>query len=109
MPVEIIKEGNFSSSLQHMKQLEISHAEDFMSTRSNTNFPGLVEQFKTRSIVGYIIQWVEHLQDFMDTFTERCKNITVDILAFLWFTSVKTGKFIEGEKKLNSLELDLTA
>ena len=33
----------------------------------------------------------------------------VDILAFLWSTSVKTEKFIEGGKKINSLELDLTA
>ena len=28
MPVEIIKEGNLSSPLQHMKQLQISHAEE---------------------------------------------------------------------------------
>ena len=33
----------------------------------------------------------------------------VHILAFLWSTSVKTEKFIEGGKKINSLELDLTA
>ena len=109
MPVEIIREGNLSSPQQHMKQLEISHAEDFMSTRSNVNFPRLVERLKTRSIVDYIIQRVLHLQDFMDTFTERCKNKTVDILAFLWSTSLKTEKFIEVEKKMNSLELDLTA
>ena len=82
-PVGIIREGNLSSPQQHMKQLEISHAEDFMSTRSNVNFPRLVERLKTRSIVDYIIQRVLHLQDFMDTFRERCKNKTVDILAFL--------------------------
>ena len=109
MLVEIIREGNLSSPQQHMKQLEISHAEDFMSTRSNVNFPRLVERLKTRSIVDYIIQRVLHLQDFMDAFTERCKNKTVDILAFLWSTSLKTEKFIEVEKKMNSLELDLTA
>ena len=72
-----------------MKQLEISHAEDFMSTRSNVNFPGLVERLKTRSVVDYIIQRVLHLQDFIDTFTERCKNKTVDILAFLWIHQFK--------------------
>ena len=104
MLVEIIREGNLSSPQQHMKQLEISHAEDFMSTWSNVNFPGLVEQLKTNSIVDYIIQRVLHLQDFMDAFTERCKNKTVDILAFLWSTSLETGKFIEVEKKMNSLE-----
>ena len=109
MLVEIIREGNLSSPQQHMKQLEISHAEDFMSTWSNVNFPGLVEQLKTNSIVDYNIQRVLHLQDFMDAFTERCKNKTVDILAFLWSTSLETGKFIEVEKKMNSLELDLTA
>ena len=109
MPVEIIREGNLSSPQQHMKQLEISHAEDFMSTRSNVNFPRLVERLKTRSIIDYIIQRVLHLQDFMDTFRERCKNKTVDILAFLWSTSLKTENFIEVEKKMNSLELDLTA
>ena len=109
MPVEIIREGNLSSPQQHMKQLEISHAEDFMSTRSNVNFPRLVKRLETRSIVDYIIQRVLHLQDFMDAFTERCKNKTVDILAFLWSTSLKTEKFIEVEKKMNSLELDLTA
>ncbi|CAH3165856.1 unnamed protein product [Pocillopora meandrina] len=48
-------------------------------------------------------------EDFMDAFTEKCKNKTVDILAFLWSTSLKTEKFIEVEKKMNSLELDLTA
>ena len=105
MPVEIIREGNLSSPQQHMKQLEISHAEDFMSTRSNVNFSRLVERLETRSIVDYIIQRVLHLQDF----TERCKNKVVDILAFLWSTSLKTEKFIEVEKKMNSLELDLTA
>ena len=42
MPVEIIRESNFSSPRQHMKQLEISHAEDFMSTRSDASFPILV-------------------------------------------------------------------
>ena len=105
MPVEITREGNLWS----MKQLEISHAEDFMSTRSNVNFPRLVERLKTRSIVDYIIQRVLHLQDFMDTFRERCKNKTVDILAFLWSTSLKTENFIEVKKKMNSLELDLTA
>ena len=109
MLVEIIREGNLSSPQQHMKQLEISHAEDFMSTWSNVNFPGLVEQLKTNSIVDYIIQRVLHLQDFMDAFTERCKNKTVDILAFLWSTSLETGKFIEVEKKMNSLELDSIA
>ena len=31
MPVEIIREGNLSSPQQHMKQLEISHEEDFIS------------------------------------------------------------------------------
>ena len=45
----------------------------------------------------------------MVAFTERFKNKTVDILAFLWSTSVKTEKFIEGGKKMNSLKLDLTA
>ena len=55
MPVEIIREGNLSSPQQHMKKLEISHAEDFMSTQSN------VEQLKTRSVVDYIIQRVLHL------------------------------------------------
>ena len=40
---------------------------------------------------------------------ERFKNKTVDILAFLWSTGLKTEKFIEVEKKMNSLELDLTA
>ena len=40
---------------------------------------------------------------------ERCKNKTVDVLAFLWSTGLKTKKFIEVEKKMNSLELDLTA
>ena len=29
------------------------------------------------------------------------------ILAYLWSTSFKTKKFTEGEKKMNSLELDL--
>ena len=57
-----------------MKQLEISHAEDFMDTRSNINFPGLVERLKTRSVVDYIIQRVLHLQDFIDTFTEDVKT-----------------------------------
>ena len=109
MSVEIIREGNLSSPQQHMRQFEISHAEDFMSTRSKVNFPELVQRLKTRSIVDYIIQRVLHLQDFMDAFTERCKNKTVDILAFLWSTSLKTEKFIEVEKKMNSLELDLTA
>ena len=45
----------------------------------------------------------------METFRERCKNKTVDILAFLWSTSLKTENFIEVKKKMNSLELDLTA
>ena len=45
----------------------------------------------------------------MDACTERCKKKTVDILAFLWFTSLKTEKFIEGEMKMDSLKLDLTA
>ena len=45
----------------------------------------------------------------MNAFIERCQNRTVDILAFLWSTSVKTEKFIEEEKKMNSLEQDLTA
>ena len=109
MPVEIIREGNLLSPQQHMKQLEISHAEDCRSTRSNMNLPGLVEQLKTQIIVDYIIQRVLHLQDFLDAFTERCKTRTVDILAFLWSTSVKTENFIEEEKKMNSLELYLTA
>ena len=52
---------------------------------------------------------LEILKDFMEAFTERCKNRTVDILAFLWSTSVKTENFIEEEKKINYLELDLTA
>ena len=77
-----------------------------MDTRSNINFPGLVERLKTRSVVDYIIQRVLHLQDFIDTFTERCKKKTVDILTFLWSTSLKTEKFIEVEIKMNSLELD---
>ena len=73
MLVERIKEGSLSSPQQHMKQLEISHAEDFRSTRSNmTNLAGLTEQLKTRSILDYIIQRVLHLQYFMDAFTERC-------------------------------------
>ena len=54
MLVEIIKEGSLSSPQQHMKQLEISHAEDFRSTRSNMiNLAGLTEQLKTRSILDY--------------------------------------------------------
>ena len=73
MPVEIIREGNLSSPQQHMKKLE-------MSTQSN---------------IDYIIQIVVHLQDFMDAFTERCKNKTVDILAFLWSTSVKTAQHMD--------------
>ena len=55
MPVEIIREGNLSSPQQRMKQLEISHAEDFMGTQSNVNFSALGEQLKTQSIVDYII------------------------------------------------------
>ena len=47
-------------------------------------------------------------KEFMHAFTERCQNRTVDILAFLWSTSVKTEMFIEEEKKMNSLEQDLT-
>ena len=43
----------------------------------------------------------------MDAF--RCKTRAVDILAFLWSISVKTEMFIEEEKRMNSLELDLTA
>ena len=69
---EIIK-GSLSSPQQHMKQLEISHSEDFRSTRSNMiNLAGLTEQLRTRSILDYIIQRVLHLQYFMDAFTERC-------------------------------------
>ena len=45
----------------------------------------------------------------MNAFIERCQNRKVDILAFLSSTSVKTEKFIEEEKKMNSLEQDLTA
>ena len=107
MPVEMTKKGNLSSPQQQMKQLEISHAVDLRSTQRNINLLGLIEQLKTRTILDYIIQRVLHLQDFMDAFTERCKNRTVDILAFLWSTSVKTEKFIEEEKNMNSLELDL--
>ena len=68
----LVKEGSLSSPQQHIEQLEISHAEDFRSTRSNMiNLAGLTEQLKTRSILDYIIQRVLHLQYFMDAFTER--------------------------------------
>ena len=76
-PVEITKKGNFSLRQQHMKELEISHTVDFRSTQSNINLLGLIEQLKTQSILGYIIQSVLHLQEFMDAFTERCQNRTV--------------------------------
>ncbi|CAH3166877.1 unnamed protein product [Pocillopora meandrina] len=107
MPVEIIREGNLSSPQQHMKQFEISHAEDFMSTRSKVNFPGLVERLKTRSIVDYIIQRVLHLQDFMDAFTERCKNKTVDILAFLWSTNLTAQHMDNLIRNLSGFNLEV--
>ena len=68
-----------------------------------------VEQLKTLSVLNYIIQRVIHIQDFKNSFTERCKNKAVDVLAFLWYVGVKTGDLIEAEKQMNFLGLDLTA
>ena len=68
-----------------------------------------IEQLKTLSVLNYIIQRVLHVQNFINSFTERCKYKAVDVLAFLWSVGVKTGDLIEAEKQMNFLGLDLTA
>ena len=63
MPLEIIKEDNLSSPQQHMKQLQISRAEDLRSARSSINLQGLIEQLKTPSILNFS-KFLAHDNDF---------------------------------------------
>ena len=57
-----------------------------------------MEELKTITLLEYIIRRVLHLQDFyLRTLSAQCKTKTVDMVALLWSTGVKTSSFIEDE------------
>ena len=56
-----------------------------------------------------MIQRLLHLQDFLTSFNTQCKTKTVDMIALLWSTTVKTSSFIEDETRLNTIDMDLTS
>lgn len=60
-----------------------------------------VDGIKTETVLNRIIQRVLYLQDFFTSIKERCKNKSLDLIAFLWSTGATMGDLIEGESKLN--------
>ena len=68
-----------------------------------------VDELKTDHLLAYMIQRVLHLHDFLTTFTTQCRTKTIDMIALLWSTTVKTSSFIEDETRLNTMGMDLTS
>ena len=68
-----------------------------------------VDEVKTDHLLAYMIQRVLHLHDFLTTFTTQCRAKTIDMIALLWSTTVKTSSFIEDETRLNTMGMDLTS
>ena len=114
--VSIYDQGNVSPSQQHMKQtsnpvLAVSNIEEssISSPCSSSESAKNVDELKTDHLLAYMTQRVLHLRDFLTSFTTQCKTKTVDMIALLWSTNVKTSSFIEDETRLNAMGMDLTS
>ena len=109
-------ENNVSPSQPHMKQasnpvLSVSNIEE-SSTSSPCSSSGSaknIDKLKTDHLLAYMIQRILHLQDFLTSFNTQCKTKTVDMIALLWSTTLKTSSFIEDETRLNTIGMDLTS
>ena len=81
MSIEIIQEVNILPPQQHMKPTENSPVRETKITSNGnasvgspieTDSAKTVEEIKTSSVLNYIVQRMLHLQDFINSFTERC-------------------------------------
>ena len=117
VPIETVQETGLSPPQPHMKQTTNSSTKKTVTANNQTSPAGLpvgtgcettVEELRTGDNVNFIIQKVLHLQEFISSFSERCKNKTVDVLALLWSKHTETENLVEREAKMNRLGLDLT-
>ena len=87
----------------------IVHASRTQSTSSVAALGNSVEELEKDSILIYILQRVLHIQDFINSWTTKCRNKTLDLIDLLWTTDLSATNLCEQESKLNTMELNLTA
>ena len=95
---------------QHMKQTPISATAE-RNVASNTSLLlhdplGSEKSFdkinyKTETILKYIIQRLLNLQEFLSSLRKRYSNKSLDTIALRWSTGVTVGNLTKDESKLN--------